>query len=133
MSLTRVTGYSNRTLVWWLLWNISVLTQTKITLSRFLKKGKENMVLTEVHGSKVSGFWLEHKWGKYLEQIYDMLSIKVKSWSQCRGRHYIQFKVEYELLLEYWLLSGIKRLHLFKPCWQGDVDCSSKYPETLKA
>lgn len=38
-------------------------------LSRFLKKRKENMALTEVYGIKVNGFWLERKWAKSLEQI----------------------------------------------------------------
>lgn len=99
----------------------------------FPQKGKENMALTEVYGIKVNGFWPEHKGAKYLEPIYDMLSMKAKSWSECTGRHYIQFKMQYEFLLEYWLLSGTKRLHLFKPCWQGGAVCSLRYPETLKA
>lgn len=139
-TLDRVNSAFNCMLVWWLPWNVFVLTQTKMNmLNWFLKKGKENTALTEGSGIKVSGFWPGHKWVKYLEQIYDTLSMEAGAWSECRGTHYTQCQVQDECLLEYWLLSDTKRLHLFKPCWQGSacwqgsVVCSSWHRETLKA
>lgn len=42
------------------------------------------MALIEVFGTEAHGFWLVHKGAKYLEQIYDMLSMKAKSWSEQR-------------------------------------------------
>lgn len=84
------------------------------------------MTLTEVFGIKVKGFWLVYKAARYLEQMYDRLSIRAKSWSEHREKDDVQFKVQYEFLI------GTKRLHLFKPCWQGSAVCSRK-PETLKA
>lgn len=111
----------------------SSLTKTKMnTSSHFLQMGKGNRALTEVYGTKVTGVWLAQKSAKYLEQIYEMLSTKAKSWSERRGRPYTQFKVQYESLLEFWLLSGTERLHLFEPCWQGGAVCSSRYPDTLE-
>lgn len=104
------------------------------TSSHFLQIWEENRLwlksmelkspVSDLHRSESS---------TYVEQIYEMPSTKAKSWSECRGRRYIQFKVPHELWLEFWLLSGTERLYLFKPCWQGGAVCSLRYPETLEA
>lgn len=70
-------------------------------LSCFFKKGKENIALTEVYGRQVTGFWLKHKWAKYLEQFHDTLSIKAESWPNTEGDNTHNLKVLYEFLLEY--------------------------------